>query len=316
MTDALTFRLASTGDREAILALRRKCFPGEDVEKLDPRFWDWQFLAGRGLAFLAEEDGRPVAHFALLRQTYMMGGAPVPTVMAVDAMTDPRERARGVYTRLHAFAMRHAETRFRVGTAFQIRALALSPLLRNGWAEQFRIPVLVRPVSVMSLVRRPSTPEGSVVEGSAEELASVASAFFGAEHIRQDRTAEYVAWRYLGSPVWKYDIRVARTNGKAVAYCVTRRTVLKGFSTLAVVDIAWKPGHRLDARGILREALRKAHTQLAAALITSTHPAFGLLVRAGFLPGPYRFRFLVRPFGAIPSGDQRWALMWGDTDHL
>ena len=318
------FREATVADREAILALRQRCFPGQDQEKLDPRFWDWEFSnspAGPGLSYLAEVNGRAVAHFALVPQTYVVDGACVPAAMAIDAMTDPQLRGRGVYTRLHAYALDHAKSRFRFGVAYQIRRPALAPLLRNGWSPRLKLPVLVRPVSLRKLVTRggPVGQAGSAVHWTPEELAAVALEFFTRNTVHQHRSPRYFSWRYRQNPLWKYEVRVRRAESDVLAYLITRRTNLKGFSTLALVDMAWRRGHDRDAAAILGDALRDAPAQLAAALITTSHPAFSLLLRTGFLPGPHRFRFLLReidPTGMVPLRASRWALMWGDTDHL
>ena len=318
------FREATVADRDAVLALRRRCFPAQDPEKLDPRFWEWQFSnspSGSGMTFVAVLNGRAVAHFALIPQTYVVDGSPVSAAMAIDAMTDPEVRGSGVYTRLHAFALAHAPG-VRFGVAYQIRRPALAPLLRNGWAPRFKLPVLVRPVSLTKLVRRadPDAQNGTAVDWSDEELAAVASEFFSAGNVvHQHRSPRYFSWRYRENPLWKYDVRVRRSEGVVLAYLITRRTHLKGFSTLAVLDVAWRRGHRGDARAILRDALRDAPAQLAAALVSASHPAFSFLLTAGFLPGPHRFRFLLRDLDPAVQSQlraSRWALMWGDTDHL
>ena len=87
--------------------------------------------------------------------------------------------------------------------------------------------------------------------------------------------------------------------------CVTRETTLKGFPTLAIVDLTAKP------------VLPPTRMRLAAALITWRHPLVPALLRSGFLPSPHRFRFLVNVFDRrIDAKRARWALTWADTDHL
>jgi hypothetical protein len=72
------------------------------------------------------------------------------------------------------------------------------------------------------------------------------------------------------------------------------------------VDVAWRQGRARDAAALLH-----SDATLHAALVTPAHPAFGWFLRRGFLPGPHRFRLLAR--GVIEA---KWALSWGDTDHL
>jgi hypothetical protein len=155
-----------------------------------------------------------------------------------------------------------------------------------------------------------------------EHLAAVAAEFHAGGGAHQERTADYFTWRYLANPLWKYEIATRYTEGRAVAYLVTRATVLKGFPTLAVADIGWRRGYARAGRTLLVDALRRGAGNglaLGAALVSLGHPAFPLFVRSGFLPGPHRFRFLLRTFQE-PMREAlrraRWALMWGDTDHL
>jgi hypothetical protein len=115
-------------------------------------------------------------------------------------------------------------------------------------------------------------------------------------------------WRYFENPLWHYEVA-----GDDDAYLVTRRTTLKGWDTLAIVDVH---GPRKRTAPLLRDALRRgrrAGIRLAAALITRHHPALPLLLTHGFLPGPHRFRFLLN---SPEPRKEKWALMWGDTDHL
>ena len=124
------------------------------------------------------------------------------------------------------------------------------------------------------------------------------------------RTPEFLSWRFFDNPRWQYQA----TGIRGQAYCVTRRTELKGLDTLAVADLAWRD--RKTARALLRNAIARARAErctLVAALVSRRHPSFGLFLRAGFLPGPHWFRLLVHP---KEHAKRAWRVMWADTDHL
>ncbi len=316
----VTFRAAEPGDRGAILALRARCFPEVDPEKREPRFWEWEFRrspAGAGHLFVGESDGRIISHFGFLPQRYIVDGAAQRAVMALEAMTDPEWRERGVYSRLHAFAIEAVEHEYAFGTAYGIRPRTFPPLLRNGWTPRLKVPVLVRPLSWRALVLRRAAREFEhhTCLSGAETMAAIARECLGSA-AHHERSAAFLRWRYGESPAWRYDI--AMTDE---AYAVTRRTELRGVDALAVVEVAWRRGAAGEAKQLLRGVLHRAaeaRVKVAAALITTTHPAFSLLLRLGFLPGPHRFQFFLRDFGggAATLARARWALMWGDTDHL
>ena len=57
-------------DAERILSLRRLVFGELEEDKLDPRFWKWEFLDGvdgKALLYLAEDGERLAGHFADIR---------------------------------------------------------------------------------------------------------------------------------------------------------------------------------------------------------------------------------------------------------
>lgn len=292
-------REATADDRDAILRLRARCFPGEDPEKLEPRFWDWEFRGGR--MFLAEEEGRAVAHLGFVAQPHRIDGARVTAFLAVDAMTDPDYRGRRLFAQVATYARDALSNIAAFSGAWQIRGAVLGGMTAGGWTPADRARVLIRPILPLRLRSGRAEPMRDV-----QAMSSIAREFFGnTAHV--DRTPEWLQWRYFDNPSWRYDV-----TGTNDAYLVTRRAKLKGIETLAIVDIAWR--RERDARALLANALGGAHTPIAATLVTRAHPAYGWFLRRGFLPGPHRFNYLVNAFAL--DGKRRWALAWGDTDHL
>jgi len=298
----IELREGSAADREAILALRKRCFPDDDREKQDPRFWDWEFSNGR--VFLAADGERAVAHLGFSPQTLMIDGEPVSSMLAVDAMTDPDYRRQGLFQRVAALAAARLRESVQLSTAWQIRDAVLPPMTANGWKPLLRASVLVKPVALRA------TP-GALEEVHAEfpDVAMLRNVNHGA------RDADFLRWRFMSNPLWQYSI-----DANADAYVVTRRTTLRGYDTLAIADLGWRHGQSREGRLLLRDAIargRAAGVQLTAVLMSLGHPALPTLVRSGFLPSPHRFRFLVNVFDArVKLNRAKWGLTWGDTDHL
>lgn len=266
-------------DRDGILALRARCFGDVDREKLDPAFWDWEFADAR--IFVGEENGEIVTHLAIVNG------------LAVDAMTAPEVRGRGAFTGVARYAIGQSD--HEVATAYQIRGAVLGSMLRSGWTVADRVPVLLRPAGWW--------------RGRREAFRKLTRDDVGWMSGIGGRTPEFLAWRFFDNPHWRYDV-----FGSESAYLVARRTKLKGFDTYAIVDLAWRDERA--ARALLRDAVDEAKAQgctLVAAFVSRNHPAFGMFLRRGFLPGPHWFRLLVHP----PEGaKRRWRVMWADTDHL
>lgn len=245
-------REATAADRDAILALRKRCFPNEDLHKQDPRHWDAEFGNG-GRMFVAETENRVVAHLGFIPRVYGVNGERVEGALAVDAMTDPDFRRQGLFDRVTAFGRDVVRNDFRMSTAWQIRKAVLPAMRKNGWMPAATAPVFVRLIGM----RRQSRGSGTASE------------------------------------MWK-------------------RTTLKGFDTLALMDVP----SRASVRQAIDEA-KQLRVQLAAALLTWQHPGVKILLTSGFLPSPYRFRFLVNAFDArIDPQRVKWALAWKDTDHF
>jgi GNAT superfamily N-acetyltransferase len=277
----IAFREASAADGDGITALRTRCFPDEEIDK--------EFPIAR--TFIADADGRAVAHLGFIDQTYVIGGQPHPGALAVDAMTDPAYRRQGLFQKLVAFARDAIRQDYALSTAWQIRPAVLPPMTANGWMPLLRAPIFVR------FLLPANGPAGGGTPGEDGELRPARESFLeGFAHARL--------------PPWRFDASSYVTT----RHLVTRRTLLRGHDSLCVVEVS------PDARGDLREALHQARARgigLAAALLSWRHPSVPLLLRMGFLPSQHRFRFLVNVFDArLDVRRAKWALSWADTDHL
>ena len=262
-------READVRDRDAILALRRAAFPDVDVEKQRADFWHWQF--DRGRYFVAEEGGRVVGHLGFMPLREGM--------LACDAMVDPAMQGRGVFSTLATTATEIVRRDVPLVAAFQIREAVLPAMVRAGYIEVLRAPIVLRPT--FALPRRKVEARRDVV----------------------GRAGGWETWRFDQNPVWRYaEWRDER------GYVVTRDAVLKGILTHCLVDFGGDP--RAAIRASIGDARRRG-VMLTAALVSRDHPCFAALRRCGYFPGPHRFRFLVH--GEAPA---RPALTWASTDHV
>jgi GNAT superfamily N-acetyltransferase len=269
------FREATAADAPAILELRRRCFPEDDLDKPRPV-----------RMFIAEEEGRPVAHLGFIPQTYVIDGNEHAGALAVDAMTDPAYRNQGLFRRVAAFARDAIRDQYAFSTAWQIRPAVLGSMIAAGWEPILRAPVFIKLLFLpgssefLGVPRSSSEWSGQGTPRNSEELR-------GTAHAKRDPH--------------RFDAPYYAANET----CVFRETTLKGQPTLAIVDLTAKP------------ILPPTKARLAAALVTWRHPLVPSLLRSGFLPSPYRFRFLVNAFDPrIRANRARWALTWADTDHL
>lgn len=188
--------------REAVWSeiedLRRRCFPEDEIEKPHP-----------SRSFIAEEEGRAVAHLGFIPQTYVIDGNECAGALAVDAMTDPAYRKQGLFRRVAAFARDAIREQYALSAAWQIRPAVLGAMVAAGWEPVLRAPVFVKPL----LFRTRG------VERSAPARETLLSSY---AHVRLD------PHRFDAAHYAKHTT------------CVTRETTLKGHPTLAIVDLTAK----------------------------------------------------------------------------
>jgi GNAT superfamily N-acetyltransferase len=200
MSDTIRFREGSPADRDAVLALRALVFAREDVEKQRADFWDWEFshgYAGEGVFFVAETEGRLAGHFAFVPQRYVTPFGPVNGALAVDVMVHPRDRRRGVFSRLAKFAASRLADRFPLVAAFQVRKEVLGGMLAGGWQPVQSLPVLLKPLSLRGIasdlglpvrgprVRRTASPNVRTLE--PEDLGTL-RAMLDVQAVHQPRS--------------------------------------------------------------------------------------------------------------------------------
>lgn len=298
-------RAATAADREAILALRERCFGEVDPEKRDVAFWDWEFANAQ--MTVADDGDRLASHLALV-PVGIANGQRLRGALAVDAMTAPEARGRGLFTKVVGAAMEGADVD--VAIAYQNRPAVLGAMLRNGWRIEQSVPIFIRPAVLPRWPRRAA----NVRVLTRDDAPRMAALEMPGAHIA--RTREFIEWRYFDNPHWRYRVTAVEHNGALAAWLVTRRTTLKGYDTLALVDAAWNVRAAMPA--LLHDAVGEAKRggcTLVAALASWRHPLVPLLAVRGFVPGPHRFRLLVHP---ARGGETKlpWRVLWADTDHL
>jgi hypothetical protein len=318
MTPSLSIREGTPRDREAILALRKIVFPTDHPEKQDSRFWDWQFVdsyAGRGRFFVAECDGRLVGHCGFLRQQFV-GRDVLRGAIEIDAMTHPQFRGLRVFSQVAAYGVEQMRGDIQVITAFQIRKAVLAGALAGGLREAGSVRILLKPL-VFSFSARADEDIRPVHDGELQQI----DALLQTTAIRQPRTVEFLKWRYRSNPAWRYEIDGVFDRGEMRAFLVHRATTLRRIKTLALVDAGFRSGHARALRRLLAHAGargRRHGLKLAAALLTKDHPAYRTFRQALLIPGPHRFRLLLRAVDDDLQWIEKapWSLSWGDTDHL
>jgi len=313
--------------------------------------WRWK-LRGQPSpadnAWLATCAGQPIFHYAGIPRRFSLFQTEVSAMLAVDAMTAPEFRRRGLLTR--AVLEIHANWRAR-GIAFVLglpndqwgsRARAL------GWQPLFPLQWLIRPLRPeVLLASKLSLPflkqfsaagagwnrhlQGRLRPDTAVWMEEVASAGGDFDRLWEVCKADaklstvrdraWIDWRYLASPSRHYVVTLARRSAEPVGYCA-HCLVESGDRTSAVLaEIFTARGGGPVRDALLYSLIKTLLATKAETLVTLAVPGtahFHWLRRAGFLP---RRAFSVEliplaadlPMDAMRSVDN-WNLCGADFD--
>jgi hypothetical protein len=253
-----------------LLALFRTVFPGEDLG--DPRFVPWlydQNPSGPALEFITRSREMVSGHIAIVPLRYKTGDGTAMGSMAINAITHPEFRGRGIFIVLHDLAFKEAAANNILFTIGYANLNSEKGCLRHlGYRELTRIPLWILPFNVPKILasqpskqtagwrlaargvqpfsriwrslRRPRRT-GSIEVDPIEEFgpdfdALWAAASNGAENILiRDRA--FLNWRFVQAPTRRYDLFAAHSNDRCLGYLAGRTTTIEGLRWGMIVDL-------------------------------------------------------------------------------
>jgi len=348
-----TVRDGDEKDYSGILSLRKIVFGEMEEDKLQPRFWRWEFMEapdGKGFIYLVRDGDQIIAHFADIPRRFSINGETALATLSLDLMVHPDYRREGLFMAMGRYGARRVSQEnglFRM--AFPIRPETIKGLIKIGWEKVVLLPVIVRPIRFGGIVnrylrfkplclllgglaagayfllfgwRKGKNPEGIQIEEAVrldedfDDFLEVASRLYPAMGIR---TRQYLDWRYVQHPTRRYTIYRAIEKGKMKGYIVLRKVELLGFNSAVIVDLlALDEGtlHALVDKGDWHS--REVAADLLGFMVPKTHPYYKSLKRWGFLRSPKTFSFMI--FDHSKEKDlshlEGWYVNWGDTDVL
>lgn len=285
----------------------------EANEKADPRVLAWQYRDnpfGVPSSWVAEDDGRLVAHAGVFPVPGRLDGREVVLGHSADAAVAPSHRRRGLFQRL-------ADARFRDAAAWAALTMsfpnpsAVPANRRAGLRRIARVRAHVRPA--FGSVGAPRGEEVDELPPDVDGLWRRA----GGDRDGVRRGAAWWRWRYLSHPLRPYRVYASSTHGTLDGLLAVRPATVRGIPLLHVMDLL--ADDVAAARGLLAAAVTRGD---AAALVALGLPG-QRWSRLGLLPLPHvmdpRPMILGVVDGTEPAGRYRrarWQVSWGDHDHL
>jgi GNAT superfamily N-acetyltransferase len=290
----------------------------------DEQLFHWKHREnpfGRSPAWVAQAGEQLVGFRTLMRWEFVGQGRVVRAVRAVDTVTAPEYRGRGIFSLLTKTAVAQMEAEG-VDLVFNTPNDQSRPgYLKLGWQVVEQLPTGMRPgKSLRSLARtgrsrvpaelwsQPCDVGVSPAEAFADDAAVHAllrDVSAGAEPscLRTRRTVPYLRWRYGLAPL---HYRVLTRGSDLGDGCVVFRLRRRGSAVEAAIVEILVPRPRL-VRRLVRDVLRQTGADHAVAL--------GHGWRDGLIPLPGQGPLLTaRELCSTPPGSGDWALELGDIE--
>jgi GNAT superfamily N-acetyltransferase len=338
-------------DLKEILSLREIVFGELEKDKLEERFWRWEYEQGpdgRAFLYIVEEGKRCIGHLADLPRQFSVNGEGVPGTFHLELMVHPDYWRRGIFYEMEKYAVQHVKHENKLlMTACTVRQESINGLKKAGWKPVCQLPVLVFPIRFRGILNRylHFQPLSLLIGGVArffyfllyglkrreetggveiEKVGQLDDTFdtfwqkaLSLHSIIGIRNRNYLTWRYLRHPTRNYTIYRAKKNGEMIGYIVLRKVELLQFNSTVIVDLLALDEVTLYAlvqRGIQHSQRERA--DLLGVIVPQVHFYYRLLRKMGFLRSFKIFQFLVYSHWkeGVVFTPKKWYVTWGDTD--
>ena len=311
-------------DPKGLSALVEIIFPGEDVS--DPRFIRWMYEenpAGRALEYATLNKGLVSGHIAALPLRYQMGLRTALGSVAVNAITHPDYRGKGVFVILtDLLNKRSAAAGIEFSFGFANLNSEKACLRHLSYQELGRFPLWVLPFRLPRIMAAQESKRGIFWRAAARLAQPGARAWLGVlrprlrQGIAVERLTEFgpefdalwesakdaygnvivrdrafLDWRFVRPPTRRYEILAARKDRRLLGYLISTTMTVQGLKWAMIMDlfVADSREGRAAASLLVREHVRRSRTggaDLAAGLMLKHTPAAASLRRNGFLVCP------------------------------
>lgn len=354
----MEIRLAEDRDYDALYALfKNNDFIDDDVD--GPRFaarCEWQYVTNPSAIryqWVADDAGRLVAHYAMITAPFRKKRNAVAAGIGSNLVIDESQRDGMLFLKMQKKFLRSYPD-FGIDFTYSLvtRPGVLKIHLRTGFTAVGRLPVMIRPLRLTKIFRHyvPNAWASRVLhyplrlaefllkfryhrlpkniqvvqvsrfDASIGEFLSEFSAQYDYIALRDPQTLN---WRFATYPYRHYDIHYALREGKPAGYLVTRRMPMKGFESLAIVDLGCLQRDREVQHALLAKAHELALRYEVDVCATVQNPALdiaGTLHRHGYLDSPESFTLCTNDTTDGEKLDNatlpRWFVSWFDNDYV
>lgn len=314
----------------------------------------------RNVLFADDPAGRSIAHYGISELAYRINGRSVRAGMVCKLAVDEAYRREPVSMNLtvqllHGYsagglrfaqglANRRGLLEFHLAFGFKrignvpifakpVRLRRIAGAILPGWAFRAGAPFIWVAESAWRgwMRRRSATPRRAAGSVRVDRItrcdrasltADPSSVLEGRYSYFADRSLASLQWRFFESPARDYRFYAIRGQRGCLGYFVLRPMGLRGFHSLAIVDLCFDFQDRAVSRAVFREIDRLAleeNVDLCAMLVGSSEVE-AMLRRELYLRSPESFTLVVHEpkngVGVAQSKMKDWYVTWFDHDFV
>lgn len=351
-------RAYEPGDEEKICELHKQIFPEE--MRMDE--WRWRYLQNpaqsMSISLAQSVTGELVGQYALMPVTMKVGEGELLCAFSLNTMTHPDYRYQGIFSKLAQHSYQHLQKMGGILTyGFPNKNSRHGFVERLGWRDlAASVPMYAYPLNMKSLVKRKIRSERgasllarvaekcwqaicfSIKKSSSTDSLTIKSVETLDERwdtlwekisitlpIAVKRDRDYLEWRYLKNPLFRYTIFAAFREKELLGYCVLRVDEKFDMKMGYIVDMLALTPDVTEA--LIKKAVtvfRAQSVDIVSLLMTPSFARKYQLRRQGFLRLSSRLLPQKMFFGVCAHTDtiaadfiynaDNWYVTWGDHD--
>lgn len=293
MSNKTIVRPIIPADVDEITRLLEICLGTSDIPRTR-EFWEWKHFKnpfGISSGIAAEEEGKIIGLRVLMQWMWAAGGKSFQAVRAVDTVTHPDWRGKGIFSRLTSTLL---EEIAKEGVSFVFNTpnqFSKPGYLKLGWKEVTRIPLWIRPLKPVRiawrLIRKSEPPvfknEESPIQKVLENSDWESCLDPTESRLHTIRTSKYLRWRYCEIPGFVYHARY-RTENNSSALIIFRHRQRRGLHELSISELLVSPEGAKLGKDLLEETIQASGADYAAGIAADETIEQELFRKCGFFP--------------------------------
>jgi len=295
-------------------------------------------------------DSEMVGYYAALPYRYKIGKTTSIVGMVCDVMTSPKQRGKGIFTKIGSFSTMDLANSVPFTIGYPIRKEVIPGHLKIGWKIVFPLPLYIKflaadsflkarqlgfliPVfnpflDIYNYFRRTSINKKytSCIFEKINEVKGFQEFEIKWRDTNQNsliKDLEFINWRY-SAPGRFYKFLTIYYEAKIIGFVSFRKIIKENIPSYGIIDYMVLPGFE-DCHGlvnnILKEEASKDNVECLLCMMSGYSAKKYLLFKNGFLKSPYRFHLIIKKLSDLYDDkvlfdELNWHLMWVDSDDL